>query len=382
MVNDDDDNDIYEIDSDDESDDDQDSLDLDASLESDDDSFADDEDDFISPYDSPFDTAASVVEDWARSSGVERDAFVLDFVGGLRNRSDLTYWASVDLEEEFPEPDAAGLLRKASKWLIRLRNVAVFVPVGLTWWAISVVSPGFKSFADERLARKEDANFFQYWTQVEIDSSFSFLPSDFFQIQEIAGLGSFIILLIILATVLAQILNGVIDWRTDKATESRNEAIRTVRRVLHSSREATPESLATSLAESMTELLESSRLIIDAARRLEQASVGVSQLEPTFQSLNDQLGQFDTRLRDTIIGSVDRLNTSVDSLSTLMDGNLRGLLAESVAGIDEVRQQLHRTAASVEFGTQQLLKDLSQMTSQTKGGRPLGPSVRVPNGPG
>ena len=378
-------NDIFEIDSD------EDSVAIDDAAESDepleiedalslDDQWVDDE--WSSPDGSgtSFDTAASIVTSWAESAGVGQNAFVRDFTSGLRNRSDLTFWASVDLEEEFPEPVAASALREAAKWIIRLRNIAVFAPVGLTWWAISVVSPGFSAFADERLRRGEDANFFQYWTQVEVDSSFGFLPRDFFQIQDIARLGSIIILSIILATVIAQVMNWWIDRSTTDAMERRSQAIRAVRRALHSSREATPESLATSLAESMTELVESSRMIIDAARRLEQASVGVSQLEPTFRSLNDQLGKFDTRLGDTIIGSVDQLNASVDSLSTLMDGNLRSLLTESVAGIDEVRQQLHRTAASVEFGTQQLLKDLGQIPAQGRGGRPPGPTVSVPNG--
>ena len=355
---------------------------LDADADADDDSEQDDDDYWADAGDTSFDNAASIVMTWAASAGVEKSAFVRDFISGLRNRTDLMFWGSVDLEEEFPEPVAANRLREAAKWLIRLRNIAVFAPVGLTWWAISVVSPGFASFADERLARGEDANFFQYWTQVEINSSFAFLPADFFQIQDIARLGSLIILSIILATIVAQFMNWWIDRVTEDAMERRSQAIRAVRRALHSTREATPESLATSLAESMTELVESSRMIIDAARRLEQASVGVSQLEPTFQSLNDQLGRFDTRLGDTIIGSVDRLNSSVDGLSSLMDGNLRALLTESVAGIDEVRDQLHRTAASVEFGTQQLLKDLAQISSQGRGGRPPGPTVSVPNGRG
>lgn len=332
--------------------------------------------------DTSFDNAASIVMTWSASAGVAKSAFVRDFTNGLRNRTDLMFWGSVDLEDEFPEPVAADRLRETAKWLVRMRNIAVFAPVGLTWWAISVVSPGFASFVDERLARGEDANFFQYWTQVEIDSSFAFLPANFFQIQDIARLGSLIILSIILATIVAQFMNWYIDRVTEDAMERRSQAIRAVRRALHSTREATPESLATSLAESMTELVESSRMIIDAARRLEQASVGVSQLEPTFQSLNDQLGRFDTRLGDTIIGSVDRLNSSVDGLSSLMDGNLRALLTESVAGIDEVRGQLHRTAASVEFGTQQLLKDLAQIPSQGRGGRPPGPAVSLPNGRG
>ena len=374
-------NDIYEIDPEDGTSEDfdeslelQESMDFDAvPTEPDDDRWTSDDGSGIS-----FDNAASAVTSWATGAGVANDPFVRDFTSALRNRNNLTYWASVDLEEEFPEPVAGGRLRKAAKLLIILRNVAVFMPVGLTWWAISVVSPGFTAFANDRFERGEDANFFQYWTQVTFDVPL--LPPYFFRIQHIAMVGSIIILLIILATVVAQFMNWMVERSMKDAMERRSQAIRAVRIALHSAREATPESLATSLAESMTELVESSRMIIDAARRLEQASVGVSQLEPTFQSLNEQLGRFDTRLGDTIIGSVDRLNASVHSLSSLMDGNLRALLTESVAGIDEVRQQLHRTAASVEFGTQQLLKDLGQIPSQARGGRPPGPSVTVPNG--
>ena len=334
--------------------------------EEDDDSIEllDDPDDFVDD-DTPFDDAASAVATWAASAGNSGHPFIREFLSGLRNRSSLTFWASVDLEEEFPEPVVGGIASSVARWMLRLRNIAVFMPVGLTWWAISRVSEDFVGFAAEQQEQGLDANFLQYWGNY---------PDEFFRIYDIARIGALIIGGIILMTLLALIIDSWVDRVKDKAFDRRAQVILTVRRSLHSAREATPESLATSLAESMTELVESSRLIIDAARRLEQASVGVSQLEPTFRSLNDQLVAFDSRLGGTIVGSVDRLHASVDGLTSMMDGSLKGLLAESVAGIDEVREQLHRTAASVEFGTQQLLQDLAAIPGRS--GRPSVPAVR------
>ena len=326
-----------------------------------------DDDDVLAAYDdvTPFDDAANAVASWAAGAGTSQHPFVREFLSGLRNRSDLTFWASVDLEEEFPEPVVGGVASAVARWLLRLRNIAVFMPVGLTWWAISRVSEDFVGFAAEQQALGLDANFLQYWGSY---------PDEFFRIYDIARIGAFIIAGIILLTLIALVIDSWVDRAREKAFDRRAQVILTVRRSLHSAREATPESLATSLAESMTELVESSRLIIDAARRLETASVGVSQLEPTFRSLNDQLVAFDERLRDTIVGSVDRLNASVGGLTSMMDGSLKGLLAESVAGIDEVREQFHRTAASVEFGTQQLLQDLSAISGRA--GRPSVPASR------
>jgi predicted transcriptional regulator len=321
-----------------------------------------------------FDDAHRLLEAWAASAGVQDDLLVQDLATGLRERQDLTFWASVDLAEELPEPRVSRLLRSVARILIFVRNVAVFAPVGLTWWAISVVSPGFDEYITQRSLQGQDANFLQYWGQVD-NTRFPSLSEDFFQIQEIAALGATIIVGIIFATLVAGILNSRVSRRTQLAFRQRDAVIIAIRRALHTAREATPESLAASLAESMTELLESSRLIIEAARRLEQASVGVSQLEPTFTSLNKQLETFDKRLGGTIASSVDRLGESVGELASLMDGSLRGLLAESVAGIDEVRDQLHRTAASVEFGTQQLLKDLASVPGAARSPRPSGAAV-------
>lgn len=322
--------------------------------------------DVVDDYDgAPFDDAANAVAAWASGAGTSRHPFIREFLSGLRNRSGLTFWASVDLDQEFPEPVVGRGGSAVARWLLRLRNIAVFMPVGLTWWAISRVSEDFVEFSADLRAQGGEANFLEYWGSY---------PDEFFRIYDIARLGAGIIAGIILLTLIALVIDSWVDRMRERAFERRAQVILTARRALHSAREATPESLATSLAESMTELVESSRLIIDAARRLEQASVGVSQLEPTFRSLNDQLVAFDTRLGDTIVGSVDRLNASVDGLSAMMDGNLKALLAESVAGIDEVREQLHRTAASVEFGTQQLLQDLSAIPGRTT--RPSVPSGR------
>lgn len=312
-----------------------------------------------------FDDAANAVASWASGAGTSDDPFVREFVNGLRNRTDLTFWASIDLEHEFPEPVAGRLTAAVARWLLRLRNVAVFMPVGLTWWAISRVSEDFVDFSADLRAQGGEVNFLEYWGSY---------PVEFFRIYDIALLGAAIIAGIILLTLVTLLLDSLVDQTRNRAFERRAQVILTVRRALHSAREATPESLATSLAESMTELVESSRLIIDAARRLEQASIGVGKLEPTFTSLNDRLVEFDSRLSGTIVGSVDRLNASVSALSSMMDGTLKALLAESVAGIDEVREQLHRTAASVEFGTQQLLQDLSAISGRT--GRPSVPAIR------
>jgi hypothetical protein len=346
------DEDVYEDDSDDE-----DELPPAVGLSDDDDDQdnygASDEDwsDVALGAESAFDDAADVLDQWAQSAAVRDDAMVGDLLRGLRQREDLTFWATLDLDEELPDPRprVVGALRSIARLLVFVRNVAVFAPVALTWQAISRVSPAFGEYAEERALQGLDANFLQYWT-------FS-APAEY-QIQKVALDVVLIVLGIIAATLIAGVINELTARPIRKSLRRREDVIRQIRRALHGARQATPESLATSLAESMTELLESSRLIIDAARRLEQASIGVSQLEPTFVSLNSQLKSFDDRLGDTIIGSVDRLNAAVAGLSGMMEGSLRGLLAESVAGLDEVRDQLHRTAASVEFGTQQLIKDL------------------------
>lgn len=330
-------------------------LDADGDGESDelaaDDASGEDWDDVAVGAESAFDDAAEVLDQWAQRAKVRGDAMVDDLLRGLRQREDLTFWATLDLHEELPDPRprVVGALRSVARLLVFIRNVAVFAPVALTWQAISRVSPAFGDYAEERALQGLDANFLQYWT-------FS-APAEY-QIQKVALDVVLIVLGIIAATLIAGVINELTVRPIERSLRRRDAAIRQIRRALHGARQATPESLATSLAESMTELLESSRLIIDAARRLEQASLGVSQLEPTFVSLNTQLKSFDDRLGDTIIGSVDRLNAAVDGLAGMMEGSLRGLLAESVAGLDEVRDQLHRTAASVEFGTQQLIKDL------------------------
>lgn len=301
---------------------------------------------------SDFDQAADALDRWAAGAGVASHPFVVALGRGLRDRDGLTFWATVDLDAELPEPRGGlmSLLRRVASTLILIRNVAVFAPVGLTWLAINRVTPGFEAYVADQAEIGGDANFLQYWSTAAEEA---------FRLPEIAFVGFLIIAGIVVATLVAGLLKLVADRRLTVALRARDEIVLRIRRVLHTTRQATPESLATSLAESLTELLESSRLIIDAARRLEQASVGVSELEPTFRSLNDQLEVFDQRLGSAIVGSVDRLNTAVAGLSGLMEGSLKGLLTESVAGLDEVREQLHRTAASVEFGAQRLLEDLA-----------------------
>jgi len=272
---------------------------------------------------------------WASTHGLDTDPFVTRLSAAMRERDDLAFWATVDLDLELPVPPDPMLrrIRTFSRFISVLRNVAVFVPVALTWWAISVASGGFGSYIEAQVLLGQDANFLQYWQSENVP--------EFFRLQEVARLAAQIIVAIIAATLATGWLNTFADARDDNGGTERAALILDLRQALHGTRLATAETV-------------------------ESATTGTQALEVTLQKLNVRLAEFDRRLSTQMIGAVETLNVAVNNLSRLTGQELPVLLQDTIRGITQVGEQLNRTSVSVELGTRRIIEDLGLMSPATR----------------
>jgi uncharacterized protein YukE len=326
----------------------------------------DDDDDtpqtFVQPA-LPIDDVIRDLRQWAEDNEVSGDPYVIGLTQAAKQRSDLGLFASIDPFEVLPEPTVkTSVFRRVIRGLSIVRNMLVFVPVGLTWMAISRATDAYRDWEpipstlpDGVTTKQVERNFLDFWTgggEGALDS--------FWTLPHIAELDFYLILGIIALSFLISTLQtrcDTLELRVMDANEKqRTDLAIQIRRSLHGKREASPESIATSLADALADLNQTTRDMAEVAARLENATTGVQSLTPKLDALNDSASVFAHQTSQSIAMAVNSLVQSVDQLNNSVTGNITSVFESAVANLQEAGEQLARTSASVEYGTK-LLKD-------------------------
>ena len=311
----------------------------------------------------PIASVISELQEWARDNHVEDDPYIVGLSEAVAQRNDLGMWASIDPLQTLPEPREPNfLIARTVQWLTVVRNVLVFVPVAITWMAISKATTAYKAWdpreTSEQLANGEslrvEKNFLDFWSK-----GYGKLAKHW-TIPEVGKTDFYIIAIIILLALVISFLGNRSDSVRTKLLQSA-EAERTaigikIRRSLHGKREASPDSIAERLAGALADLNQTTRDMAEVAARLERSSVGVEALAPQLETLNSSAATFATQTSQMIATAVNALVSSVDNLNSSVNQNLTTVFESAVANLQEAGEQLARTSASVEYGTK-LLKD-------------------------
>jgi hypothetical protein len=103
------------------------------------------------------------LQSWATLYGVQSDPYVSGLTSAVANRKNLPMWASLEPLEYLPHAqiNSHKKLHLTSLIMSVLRNSLVFLPVALTWFAISKATSAFALYtADNSLAV---VNFLDFW---------------------------------------------------------------------------------------------------------------------------------------------------------------------------------------------------------------------------
>jgi hypothetical protein len=331
------------------------------------------------PYVPPVALADAMIalQSWAFKWDTLGDPYVSGLMHAVSRRDDLTMWASLNPLEYLPTPRVkrqARLLHRLVQTLGAARNILVFIPVALTWFAISKATGAYGTFRTD--FPELNLNFLQFWQSGAYNEK-TYL-SEFWRIGDVARLDALLIALIVIATMII----GILGERLSVTTES-FEATTGIERMsvgfllaqaLHGRRQASPESIGESLAEALNDLTQAARDVNDVAARLERASAGVESLTPKLEVLNTHTERLVNQTAASISGAVNGLVNSVSGLNAAVSGNVTQVFADASANLEEVSQQFARISASVELGTAQLRADLDELHQQlskiARGGRP------------
>ena len=327
--------------------------------------------------------ARASLDKWAKRWSVRRDPYVEGLTEAIRTSNNMTMWASFDPYERLPSPPpvAGRRLNQITQVVTALRNVLVFLPVAITWWAIGKATDAFGLYKER--SDIESISFLDFWRDggglLEDEKLFGLLTP---KIQDIAFVDFAIISVVVIFTLLAGAIGALADRRND-LEEDRSETERSrlalkLTEALENKRSASPETIAGSIATVLNDLVDASREVRNAALQLEQASTGMGSFSAQLDSLNDSLQQLSTQVGTQVSGqivpAIESLGQSVRDLDTAVSGETSQVFTEIMtglsnisAGLEGISDHLERTGSSVEFGTKQLRDDLDAIHSTITG---------------
>lgn len=156
--------------------------------------------------------AIEALSGWAVKNRFMEDPYVRNLLSALVKRTNLPFWASKDPAEYLPHPapESSSRLAKVNSYLIIVRNVVVFVPVALTWSAVSHATNAFGIYTSNN--PNSVANFLQFW-----QNGYDVLAPEW-RIGFVANLDFLLIALVIALTLYTSVLHSREEKRIQAAT--------------------------------------------------------------------------------------------------------------------------------------------------------------------
>ena len=195
---------------------------------------------------------AEKLQTWSTNNGFDSHPYMRLLIEGISRRKNLAMLSEIDALEHFPRHRNLNSDRRDRLILTLtvIRNVAVFVPVALTWSAVSHSTAAFARFVSAN--PDTVANFLEFW-----QNGYGYLSSEW-TIGTVANLDFLIIVLVILLTLYISLATNhtrqKMTYENSKFSVERLELALEVREFLHDKRRMTNVTMNQSLGTAIQNL--------------------------------------------------------------------------------------------------------------------------------
>jgi len=209
---------------------------------------------------------ANSIQSWSTQYGLSADPYLSQLLQAVASRKNLPMWASLDPLEYLPHAKVQSHKRLHLVALVMavLRNSLVFLPVALTWFAISQATSAFATYTSNNTLSV--VNFLDFW-----ENGYGVL-SHTWALSNVATLDFEIILLIITLTILITVLDRRLkelrNQATQEADDERVKMALAISTYLFDQQRVTNVTVNQSLARAMRDLLNSTELLEKTSKEL------------------------------------------------------------------------------------------------------------------
>ena len=309
---------------------------------------------------------AQTLVDWAANNAVESDHIVQSLIQDLAAEENLAIWAGMDPFEYLPQPHPTVGNRFFSwaKTAASIRNVMVFVPVAITWEAVSKATVAFAKFVESNNATT--VNFLEFW-----QNGYDVLGK-FWTIGNIASLDFAIILGVIALSLIATYLNArgssINKSETRQIEAERLEIALALKMYLYSMREIDKTNVKEGIASSVSALLAATSTLAKTAKQLSGVVRELEEGVPAINEFGDRVGKESEKL----VKQVAVLSASLSDINGSITGDLRDAVSNATVGLDLANEGLATSTQSIRtnsLAAENEIKSLQSLIKKANRGR-------------
>jgi len=312
------------------------------------------------------DEISQKLSQWASRNGVESDHIVQSLLQDFADEDNLAIWAGMDPFEYLPQPypTVGNKFFNWAKQFANIRNVLVFIPVAITWEAVSKATEAFAKFVEANNATT--VNFLEFW-----QNGYDVLPA-FWTISRIASLDFAIILGVIALSLVSTYFNTrgskINKVEVNQLEAERLEMALALKMYLYSMREIDKNNVEEGISSSVAALLSATSSLSKSAKQL---SGVVSELEnsvPGINAFGDRLG----KESENLVKQVGKLTTSLSGINTSITGELRDAVNAATTGLDLASEELAESTNSIRshsVAAENEIKSLQSLIKKATRGR-------------
>jgi len=304
--------------------------------------------------------------DWAANNAVESDHIIQSLIQDLAAEANLAIWAGMDPFEYLPQPHPTVGNRFFSwaKTAASIRNVMVFVPVAITWEAVSKATVAFAKFVESNNATT--VNFLEFW-----QNGYDVLGK-FWTIGNIASLDFAIILGVIALSLIATYLNArgssINKSETQQIEAERIEIALALKMYLYSMREIDKTNVKEGIASSVSALLAATSTLAKTAKQLSGVVRELEEGVPAINEFGDRVGKESEKL----VKQVAVLSASLSDINGSITGDLRDAVNSATVGLDLANEGLATSTQSIRtnsLAAENEIKSLQSLIKKANRGR-------------
>jgi len=309
---------------------------------------------------------SQTLNDWAVNNGVDSDHIVQSLIQDLAGEENLAIWAGMDPFEYLPQPHPTVGNRFFSwaKTAASIRNVMVFVPVAITWEAVSKATVAFAKFVESNNATT--VNFLEFW-----QNGYDVLGK-FWTIGNIASLDFAIILGVIALSLIATYLNArgssINKSETQQIEAERIEIALALKMYLYSMREIDKTNVKEGIASSVSALLAATSTLAKTAKQLSGVVRELEEGVPAINEFGDRVGKESEKL----VKQVAVLSASLSDINGSITGDLRDAVTSATVGLDLANEGLATSTQSIRtnsLAAENEIKSLQSLIKKANRGR-------------
>lgn len=213
---------------------------------------------------------AQKVSGWAKKFDLSDDPYLRNILEALSTRKNWPMFATISAFELLPHPRVKNMSRinLLSFIFTLIRNVLVFVPVALTWSAVSNATKAFSVYVSQN--GSSVVNFLEFW-----QNGFGLLAKEWI-IGTVAFLDFLLIILVILFTIAISFIDKRINQATadqeDELDIERTELALAITEFFYSKRTLTEPVLRSNVANSLNQISAATKALNASAKSLEQVA--------------------------------------------------------------------------------------------------------------